>query len=290
MKKETALLLKRAPGYGMGILLFFAPFAYYQKALSALIGGSAGDIHSFCLRIPLLNLLTGKGLQIVSVASVTLLLLVGSAFLLGPFFCGRLCAGGAIPEYLSRLVPERLKINWQSAINPAPVRYGFLAGYLISPFLAGSIACALCNYSFTERLITGSIQGNIGVLGSTAIVTGFLWLGLFGIMAKGGRGFCSFLCPVGAVQSAVHSVGARLGFTCKLRYAADRCVNCGQCVKNCPTGALHRDGQNLQYQIHHCITCRQCASLCPQQAVTYGTGTAGWVRDELYKSPPEVVR
>jgi ferredoxin-type protein NapH len=277
---------KRFLGYSVGLFLFFAPFAYYQKTLSSWLGGpQATDIHTFCLRIPLLNMLTGQSMEILSVGFISLLLLIGTAFLFGPFFCSRLCASGALPEYLSRIMPNRFKIDWQSSMNPVPIRYGFFVGYLLSPFLAGSIACALCNYSFMERLIVGGVQGDIGPLGSTAIITAILWLGIFGVMAKGGRGFCSYLCPVGALQSAIHSIGARFGFTYKLRFIEAKCVNCRQCVKQCPMGALtHKDGA-LSYEIYNCITCRQCEGACTKKALSYSKGDSGWQKE---RAPQEV--
>jgi polyferredoxin len=283
--------IKRILGYFAGLFLFFAPFAYYQKTLSAWLGGSqASDIHSFCLRIPLLNVLTGQSIEIFNVGIISLLLLVSAAFFLGPFFCAHLCASGALPEYLSRLMPKRFKIDWQRSVNPVPIRYGFFVGYLLSPFFAGSIACALCNYSFMERLIVGGVQGDIGPLGSTAIITAILWLGIFGVMAKGGRGFCSYLCPVGALQSAVHSVGARFGFTYKLRFIPSKCVNCKQCVKKCPMGALsHNDGV-LSYEVYNCITCGQCAGVCAKKALSYGTGESGWQKENAGEPELELVK
>ncbi|AIF52395.1 4Fe-4S binding protein [Pelosinus sp. UFO1] len=276
--------IKRFLGYFIGMLLFFAPFAYYQKALSTWLGGpQATDIHEFCLRIPLLNLLTGKSMEILSVGFISLFLLVSVAFLFGPVFCGRFCASGALPEYLSKFLPNKYKIDWQKSVNPVPIRYGFFIGYLISPFLAGSIACALCNYNMMEKLIVGGVQGDIGPLLSTAIITAILWLGIFGIMAKGGRGFCSYLCPVGALQSAIHSLGARIGFTYKLRFIERKCVACKQCVKQCPMGALSYQDGALSYEIYNCITCRQCETVCSKKAISYGTGERGWQKECLSK-------
>lgn len=48
------------------------------------------------------------------------------------------------------------------------------------------------------------------------ILTLFLWAGLFGIFTKGGRGFCNFLCPVGAVQNLLYSFSSRLPFVYRL--------------------------------------------------------------------------
>lgn len=283
--------IKRFSGYIIGLFLFFAPFAYYQKALSTWLGGpQAAEIHDFCLRIPLQNMLTGKGMELLSVGFISLFLLVTTAFLFGPIFCGRLCASGALPEYLSKIIPNRFQIDWQKSVNPVPIRYGFFIGYLMTPFLAGTIACALCNYNLMEKLIVGTVQGDIGPLLSTAIITAILWLGIFGIMVKGGRGFCSYLCPVGALQSVIHSAGSRLGFTYKLRFSEEKCVNCKHCVKQCPMGALsHQDGA-LSYEIYNCITCHQCETSCPKQAISYGTGERGWQTENPQNAALESIK
>lgn len=286
IKRSNAFLIKRGVWYLFGIILFYAPFALYEKVLGKLIHneGSSSDIHSICLRIPLLNLFTGKGIEFMSVVFISVVLFFVLTFLFGAFYCGRLCAAGAFPEYLSRLVPERFKINWYKIINPIPIRYGFLAGYLITPFLAGSIACAFCNLSFLQRLMNGGFWGNFGLLSSTTIITGFLWLFVFGIFTKGGRGYCNFMCPVGAVQGIVQSISSRFGFTFKLRLSKEKCVSCAACVKTCPMGSLKKKDGKISYEILNCITCRQCEATCPKNAISYGTGKPGWEKESPNES------
>ncbi|HEX9059626.1 MAG TPA: 4Fe-4S binding protein [Clostridia bacterium] len=285
MSKSNKMLIKRAIWYIVGLILFFAPFAVYQKSISKLIGAKySSDIHSGCLRVPILNLFTGKGIAILSVASISLLLLFVSTFFLGAFFCGHLCIAGALPEYLSRIVPDKFKINWYKYINPVPIRYGFLAGFLITPFLAGSIVCSFCNLSFLQRLMNGGFWGDFGVLGSTTIITFFLWIILFGIFTKGGRGYCNFLCPVGAVQGLIQSIGSRFNFTYKIRIDKEKCVSCSACVKTCPMGSLQKETEEIKFQIHNCITCRQCEASCPKGAISYGTGKCGWNENAAIKS------
>lgn len=43
-----------------------------------------------------------------------------------------------------------------------------------------------------------------------------------------------------------------------------RCDNCGLCVKNCPTGAMH-----THRITSNCIRCLRCVTECPQNALLY---------------------
>lgn len=276
----VAFLHRRAVGYALGFVLFYAPFTLWVTALNALLGDHArANIHATCLRIQLLDLVNGKGFSLLTVWGASFVLLSGSALLAGPLFCGRLCAAGAISEYLSRLVPDRFKIDWVRWVNPAGMRYGFLVGYLAAPMVGGSIACAFCSYGFLERITTGSLWTATGFLSSSAVITALLWLGLFGIFTKGGRGYCAFMCPVGAWQSGLHALGAKLPFTWKIRFDATACTKCAVCVDECPMRALRlplgREGP-LVYDRHTCITCRQCVAVCKPGALRFARGADGW--------------
>jgi ferredoxin-type protein NapH len=276
-KRSRKYLFRRAGWYLLGLFLFYAPFALFNRGLNWLLGnGTDGSIHDTCLRMPLTDLFNSKGLDLATVRGISFLLLIGSAFLIGPFFCGRLCAAGAFTEYLSRLWPDKWKIDWSRIVNPTPIRYGFLAGFIIAPFFAGSLACAYCGYGFFQRLLDGGFWGDIGVLGSTTILTAFLWFVVFGIFTKGGRGYCNFMCPVGAIQSLMHRIGAIFGFTYKLKFDKGKCVTCQSCVRACPMRALKKEDNSIYYNIHNCITCRQCTAACPTNAITYGRGERGW--------------
>ncbi|MCX7745392.1 MAG: 4Fe-4S binding protein [Clostridia bacterium] len=277
LNKTKKSLLYRGGWYILGFFLFYAPFALIQRVLTAVLPVSGSEnIHGACFRMGIGGLITGKGLQILTTTGILLLLILISAFIFGPLFCGKLCLAGAVSEYLSRLVPSKLKFDWQKHLNPVPVRYGMLAGFLAAPFFQVSVVCAFCNFSFMERLILSGKSLDMGVLGSAGIITAFLWLIVFGAFAKGGRGFCSYICPVGAVQSLLHFAGSRLGFTMKLRLNPYQCVQCKLCEKECPTGCIRLEDGQLQYEILNCITCGHCKRICPKNAISYKTGKANW--------------
>lgn len=288
-ERARAFLFNRAVGYTIGFILFYAPFALFARLLGLVTGQKGADaIHDTCLRIPIQKIIQGD-LDFWTTRGLSVVILTGMAVAIGPYFCGRICPTGAITEYLSRPIPDRFKVDWAAHINPAGIRYGFLVGFLISPFLGGSIACAFCGYSFLEKIANGNIITEAGILGSPAIITGFLWLIVFGLFTKGGRGYCSFLCPVGAYQNAIHSVTSRLPFTGKLRHDASKCTSCGHCVENCPMRSLRLDDDHLNFNIHTCITCRQCIAGCPSAALSFGTGKSGFTKTPVQASDQPVV-
>lgn len=278
--------IRRGGWYLFGVFLFYAPFALFNRGLNWMLGnGTVGAIHDTCLRMPITDLLSGKGIDLFTTRGISLLLLLVTAFIIGPFFCARLCAAGAFTEYLGKLWPDKWKIDWTRFANPVPIRYGFLAGFVIAPVFTGALGCSYCSYSFFERMLTGGFWGEVGVLSSTAILTAFFWIFLFGIFAKGGRGYCNYMCPVGAFQSLVHRFGAMFGFTYKIKYDSEKCTKCQSCVKACPMGALRKEDDKIKYNIHHCLTCRQCTAACPAKAITYGTGERGWEESMVPQVP-----
>ncbi len=277
MKASKRYLIIRAAWYLLGFVLIYAPFALIQRLLNGVLNlQGRSDIHGSCFRMVVQGIFTGKGVQILTTSAIISITILILAFFLGPIFCGKFCAAGAVTEYLSRILPDKIKLNWQKHINPTPIRYGVLAGFLLTPALSLSVVCSFCNFSVMEKLVLGGVNLDIGVLGSTTILTVFIWLFVLGIFAKGGRGYCSYLCPIGAVQSLMHYFGSKLPFTYKLKYNKEKCTKCNLCSKDCPTGAIQSAENEIQYNIHTCITCHQCAKVCPKSAISYGRGKSGW--------------
>lgn len=279
MFKQKKHFYLRLSTYIIGVLLFYAPFALYSRAIKLITSDpSLSDIHNLCLRMQINWIFDPAQWSRFTSSPIYLsfFVIVGSAFLFGPLFCGWLCSAGAVTEYLSKLVPDRFKIDLSGKVNPAAIRYGFLAGYIATPFAGGSIGCAFCNYSVFEKFI-GGLTGNWQVLtywGSTMIITTVLWFFLFGLFMKGGRGWCNFGCPVGAAQSLFYAIGAKLCFTCKLKYDSAKCNGCGACVKACSMWSIMPEGQEVSVSRHTCNVCLDCVAVCGRGALTYGKGVA----------------
>lgn len=278
ISEKTRHYYLRLSSYILGFLLFYAPFTLFARFIKFITHDhSMSDVHNFCLRLQINWLFDPTKWSNFTAHPVYLgfFLIVASAFLFGPLFCGWLCAAGAVTEYLSKLIPDRLKIDFAAKINPIPIRFGFLIGYIAVPFVtSGSIACAYCNYSVFQKFVNG-MTGDWQALtywGSTMLITTILWVVLFGLFTKGGRGWCNLGCPVGAVQSLFHSIGTKLGFTYKLKYNSSKCSSCGVCVKSCSMRSIRTEDQGVSINHHNCIVCLDCVAVCPSGAITYGKG------------------
>ena len=167
-------------------------------------------------------------------------------------------------------IPSRLQISWRTYTEIVPFRYGMLAGFVILPFFDSLLACAYCNFFLFDLFVNYFVFGYFISLSSSMILTLFLWAGLFGIFTKGGRGFCNFLCPVGAVQNLLYSFSSRLPFVYRLIIDRQKCIGCKSCSLACPMEAMVIEERKAVNCVHNCILCGVCISKCPEKAIRYG--------------------
>ena len=260
-------------GYLLGFLLFYEPFMLFQRITSSfLVETGFTSIHVPCARIPLANILTGQWQYSGPTSLCFCLLLIVVSLWFGPLFCGWLCPAGAFSEYLSRLLPDKYKINWAQLVPLVPLRYGFFLGFLGSIILGLGIPCSYCNYYaleiFVGYLHTGQLLSSSLSLLMTFVVSNIL-LGLF---TKGGRGYCNLLCPVGTMCSLMHVLGQLVPGAFGMQVDKKLCVGCGLCSKKCPMQAVSITQGKAQINRHHCIVCGQCRQACPCKAIAYTNG------------------
>ena len=260
-------------GYLLGFLLFYEPFMLFQRITSSfLVETGFTSIHVPCARIPLANILTGQWQYSGPTSLCFCLLLIVVSLWFGPLFCGWLCPAGAFSEYLSRLLPDKYKINWAQLVPLVPLRYGFFLGFLGSIILGLGIPCSYCNYYaleiFVGYLHTGQLLSSSLSLLMTFVVSN-IFLGLF---TKGGRGYCNLLCPVGTMCSLMHVLGQLVLGAFGMQVDKKLCVGCGLCSKKCPMQAVSITQGKAQINRHHCIVCGQCRQACPRKAIAYTNG------------------
>lgn len=192
--------------------------------------------------------ITDLSLFLMLVIAFTLFfLLVTLAF--GRAWCGWACPQTSLVdfvEWLARIIGVTVRsgkltaVFWQKVTLQCiylvlAVFIGFnLVWYFVSP------------YDFFPQLIHGDLHW-VAVLASTVYLD----------LAFLRRLFCKEFCPYGRFQTVLVDPG-----TLTLHYHPDeasRCIKCGACVRNCPTGIDIRNG----YQVE-CINCGRCLDACRQ--------------------------
>ena len=265
-----------------GFFLFVAPFALLTRAVLLAIGNSAeATLHTFCFRMPLDWLFGGRFYALIgSVSAAFILVVVLIAFLAGPIFCGWLCPVGSVTEALSRAVPipKKFRFKIKDTKITSGLRYGFLLGFItvavtvgfrLSPQIS-SICCRYCSASVMQNL-SSAFFGNPAAAeywhtGSILVLTSWLIIG--GLFFAGGRGWCLFFCPLGAVSNLAHKVGAKLGLY-KITFDKKKCNSCENCQVSCPTWAIKED---KEIDRNLCITCNECTHSCNSAAYNYQRG------------------
>ena len=283
--KNKLYHVQRLLGYAVGFLLFYEPFMFFQRLTSSfLVETGFTSIHVPCARIPLANIFTGQWQDSGPTSLFFCLLLMVMSLWLGPIFCGWLCPAGAFSEYLSKLLPDKYKIEWVKLVPVVPLRYGFFLGFLGSIVLGLGIPCGYCNYYALELFVgylhTGQLlSGSISLL-ATCAVTNIL----LGLCTKGGRGYCNMLCPVGTMCSIFHVLGRFVPGSFSMQIEASKCVGCGICAKQCPMKAISVVERKAKINRHHCIVCGQCSKACPKKAVCYASNLCKEAEDNDSKA------
>lgn len=267
-----------------GFLLFVYPSALLIRAAFFLQGSTAmPDLHKACFRMPFGWIASGQFANFDS--RIFLLFFLGgvliTAFFFGPLFCGWLCPVGSSTELLSKTMPCKFKIDLTRKISPTALRYGFLGSFVLVSALAAfapslglaSICCRYCASAQLQNLINGIFTpGALSYWHSGAIMVIGCWLLIGGIFWQGGRGWCLYGCPLGAVSNGLHAIGSKLGFTYKVQHDFTNCAQCGKCERVCPSWAITRQEAGVSINRNTCIACLECVKACDKDCYSYKRG------------------
>ncbi len=187
------------------------------------------------------------------------LLLCGLLF--GRLICGFLCPFGLLQELLHKIPFPKVK---KSPVTRALsyVKYGILLVFVIGiPIvkLTPGFCKYICPAGTLEAgiplvLINPSLKENLGFLFSWKVFVLALCILLCLIFY---RGFCRFLCPLGAVYSFFNPISF-FG----IRVNKEKCTGCNACIRACKMDCKHVGDRE-------CIHCGECRKACPEDAISY---------------------
>jgi len=209
-------------------------------------------------------------MQVAIYGVIALALILLTTFFFGRIWCGFLCPMGGLPELVSRLIPDRWKIEFRS-LPQVPIRYGYFGTYVVLMPALGISACTLCNFITIPRLFesfSGGLMGLAFIFSSVGFVN-LLLLFLLGFFANKGRAYCQFLCPIGAIDGVVNRMGSRFRFTHRIRVERDRCSGCNVCARKCMTGAIKMVDKIAVVDQLSCMSCHECVDVCDWDAIKW---------------------
>ncbi|RLF16301.1 MAG: NADH-quinone oxidoreductase subunit I [Thermoprotei archaeon] len=91
------------------------------------------------------------------------------------------------------------------------------------------------------------------------------------------------------------------GFRGKLEWIADKCIGCGLCAMDCPSGAIELIPINVSttekpeyrrlpvFHYYRCIFCYQCVESCPTKAILPSTvyDLSSYDKENLIRKPSD---
>ena len=222
----------------------------------------------------------------LNVAVVAALIVLTLVF--GRIYCSVICPLGIMQDVVSHIHGRRKKNRFTYSGEKRWLRYGVLVVF-VAAAVAGVnvIVSLLAPYSSYGRIVSSLLKplyeaGN-NVLASlaermdsyafygvdvwmkslpTLIVAAVTFVVIAVLAWRGGRTYCNTVCPVGTILSFF----ARFSWL-KVRIDADKCVECGLCVRNCKASAI--DFRNHKVDYSRCVVCGDCLGRCHKGAMSF---------------------
>ena len=208
---------------------------------------------------------------IVNFSTITLAVVLVNillAFAFGRFYCSVFCPLGILQDIIGSVFRRKSG----KTQNFYYIRYIVLAIVIASIFSGiNAIFRYVDPYSNFGNIITGFVHYK-----EASLYTFIPLVILIVLVVWKNRIFCTTVCPVGTILGLCSKFGLY-----RMYISPDICKNCGQCEKECPTGAI--DSREMYLDNERCIRCMKCIAKCPGQGILFGiqkTRAANTIRFE----------
>lgn len=187
--------------------------------------------------------------------------------LLGRFFCGWMCAFGAMGDWISmlshKLFPHRFRVPEKLDRALKYLKYLWLFVLVAVVWSLGSKAFSAANpWDAFGMLLTFGSAPDFAYVATHLLPALFLLLAIIALSFVVDRFFCRYLCPLGAVFAILSKL--RIAHIEKPR---DGCGKCRLCTRNCPMGIpLYKKDS---FRSGECINCFACTAGCPRKNVSF---------------------
>jgi cytochrome c oxidase accessory protein FixG len=238
--RRRFLRWRRIAGAAQAVVALGLPFVSIGGESALRLDVPGGRLHAFGASFAIDEAFVVLAATLLATAAFLLVTL-----LFGRVWCGWACPQTVLGDFTSLVEPERRKKRrrWRRPL-----------GFAITAVVSAAVAADLVWYfvppgEFFRRLVAGSLGPWAG--GSWAALGAILFLDLAFLRAR----FCATVCPYAKLQGVLFD-RSTLVVAYDARRDAD-CVDCGACVRVCPTGIDIRDGLQME-----CIACAACIDAC----------------------------
>ncbi len=207
--------------FGLGTLAWIDPMFYIQMIANI----ANGSITTVSLKIALLITITVGGLIIFTI-------------IFGRAFCSWICPYGTFLTFFGKL--KKNKRELPEVLQDRNIKYGVLLGFFLASFVLGG-------YKWCDICPIGGFYRSTG-----PVAYSFVWLLVFPLVFfvaimfmaiyYDTRGFCKYLCPLGAFIALVDRISLK-----RVQLPADRCVECGKCEDICPMSIDILNGTRFEF-------------------------------------------
>lgn len=182
--------------------------------------------------------------------------------LFGRFFCGWMCAFGAISDWFYLLGNKVFHIKYMMNLQTDKT-FKFIK-YVILIFLVAIIWSFDLNFDIVNPWNAFGVLATVTKVPDISYVLQYFAIGTFILLfiLIGSlfveRFFCRYLCPFGAIFTLVSKLSLF-----KIRKPSDKCESCQLCTKKCSMGIpLYKYDKVTSGE---CIQCLKCVSSCPRK-------------------------
>ena len=196
-----------------------------------------------------------------SAASVLITWLAAS-LVLGRGWCSWTCFFGGFEDVFSRLLPAPVIRNTPKWLTSLPMALLIVFALLSAALMFPAYCIATCPFKTVTELPFANSAGDLVRIGIYTTISVLMVIVLPMLLKR--RAQCSFLCPLGALQTGTNYITPF-----DIRVDTKACSKCGACVKACPVYAMTEDSLAAGRAGAACAKCGKCSDICPDGAVRF---------------------
>jgi len=208
---------------------------------------------------------------VINAGLIFFLVMIATTAIAGRFFCGWACHLIAVQDACTwllkklRIRPKPFRSKALMVVPMIAFVYMFLYPVFVRLFLLDENQHVEA-WQLSQELTTEGFWDTFPAW-PIAILT--LLIGGFGIVYfLGNKGFCTYMCPYGAIFGVVDRVAP---FRIRV---SDACEGCGHCTAACTSNVMvHAEVRDYRMVVDAgCMRCLDCVSVCPNDALSLSFG------------------